>query len=66
LDRIHDDDLNHHTDSNGTDTEVPNGCKNLLEMSNLVSAVHKVSSFTEEGMNPSGNNNRLDFSLFAG
>ena len=38
----------------------------LLEVTNIVGAVYKVCSLTKEGVDTSGNDNSLNFTLFAG
>jgi len=42
------------------------GERYLLEMTNIIGAVNKVSCLAEEGMNTSGDDNGLDFTLLAG
>lgn len=40
--------------------------KYLLEVSNLVGAVDKVSCFAKEGVHSSGNDNGIELTLFTG
>jgi hypothetical protein len=42
------------------------GERYLLEMTNIIGVVNKVSCLAEEGMNTSGDDNSLDFTLLAG
>src|SRR5690606_17021430 len=50
LDRIHDNDLNDHTNGDGADAEVANSSQHFLEMAFLVCVVYKMSCFAEESV----------------